>query len=62
MQMPKPDPFVLERKADLVARLLEVLPEDAVIHVETENARLRMRRAHRLSLSARGRRPAALHR
>lgn len=32
MEMPKPDPFVLSRKAELVSRLLTVLPDDAVIH------------------------------
>ncbi|GIT90056.1 FAD-binding protein [Jannaschia pagri] len=31
MEMPKPDPLVLDRKAELVSRLLTVLPEDAVI-------------------------------
>ncbi|MDK3075191.1 FAD-linked oxidase C-terminal domain-containing protein [Sedimentitalea sp. JM2-8] len=32
MDMPTPDPDILARKARLVARLLQVLPEDAVIH------------------------------
>ncbi|MGR3501955.1 FAD-linked oxidase C-terminal domain-containing protein [Pseudaestuariivita sp.] len=32
MQMPRPDEMVLGRKDALVAALLEVLPEDAVIH------------------------------
>ncbi|WP_371225028.1 FAD-linked oxidase C-terminal domain-containing protein [Roseovarius sp. 2305UL8-3] len=32
MQMPKPDPAVLARKPELISRLQEVLPEDAVIH------------------------------
>ncbi|MGB3553076.1 MAG: FAD-linked oxidase C-terminal domain-containing protein [Jannaschia sp.] len=36
MEMPKPDPFVLDRKAELVSRLLTVLPEDAVIHALEE--------------------------
>ncbi|MDW4498975.1 FAD-linked oxidase C-terminal domain-containing protein [Sulfitobacter sp. D35] len=36
MEMPSPDPSVIERKARVVARLLEVLPGDAVIHDEHE--------------------------
>jgi glycolate oxidase len=36
MDMPRPDPIVLSRKAELVARLLGVLPADAVIHDEME--------------------------
>ncbi|WP_171173012.1 FAD-linked oxidase C-terminal domain-containing protein [Ruegeria sp. HKCCD8929] len=36
MEMPKPDPGVLARKAKLVERLLKVLPKDAVIHDEAE--------------------------
>ncbi len=36
MEMPAPDKLVLSRKAELVARLLTVLPEDAVIHDEME--------------------------
>ncbi|WGH79583.1 FAD-linked oxidase C-terminal domain-containing protein [Jannaschia ovalis] len=36
MEMPKANPFVLDRKAELVSRLLTVLPEDAVIHAEAE--------------------------
>ena len=36
MEMPKPDPGVLARKAKLVERLLRVLPKDAVIHDEAE--------------------------
>jgi glycolate oxidase len=36
MQMPKPDPKVLENKAQLVNRLRQVLPEGAVIHDEAE--------------------------
>ena len=36
MEMPLPDPAVLGRKARVVSRLLEVLPEDAVIHDEAE--------------------------
>ena len=36
MQMPKPDPSVLSRKPRVVERLLEVLPQDAVIHEEAE--------------------------
>ncbi|MEM8851423.1 MAG: FAD-linked oxidase C-terminal domain-containing protein [Pseudomonadota bacterium] len=34
MEMPKVDPFALAKKDKLVARLLEVLPTDAVIHEE----------------------------
>jgi glycolate oxidase len=36
MEMPVPDQAVLSRKARVVARLLEVLPADAVIHDEAE--------------------------
>jgi glycolate oxidase len=36
MEMPTPDPEILARKARLVARLLQVLPEDAVIHEVAE--------------------------
>lgn len=36
MNMPPPDPIVLSRKAELVARLFSVLPADAVIHDEIE--------------------------
>jgi len=36
MDMPVPDPDILARKAAIVARLLAVLPEDAVIHAEEE--------------------------
>jgi glycolate oxidase len=36
MDMPRPNPAVLSIKAELVARLLAVLPEDAVIHDEME--------------------------
>ena len=36
MEMPKPDPAVLARKAQLVARLTEVLPSDAIISDEAE--------------------------
>ena len=36
MEMPVPNPAVLARKARVVARLLEVLPKDAVIHDEAE--------------------------
>ncbi len=32
MEMPTPDPAVLSKKAQLIDRLLTVLPEDAVIH------------------------------
>ncbi|CTQ32283.1 FAD-linked oxidase C-terminal domain-containing protein [Jannaschia rubra] len=32
MEMPRVDPFVLSKKAQLVSRLLDVLPADAVIH------------------------------
>ncbi|QBX99458.1 FAD-binding protein [Rhodophyticola sp. CCM32] len=35
MDMPLPDPAILARKAELVARLLSVLPKDAVVHEET---------------------------
>lgn len=36
MEMPTPDPAILARKARVVSRLLEVLPEDAVIHEPAE--------------------------
>ena len=36
MEMPKPNQTILEKKDHVVARLLEVLPEDAVIHAEEE--------------------------
>ncbi len=36
MQMPVPNPSILARKAEIVKRLSEVLPRDAVIHEETE--------------------------
>jgi glycolate oxidase len=36
MEMPVPDPTILARKAHIVARLSAVLPEEAVIHDETE--------------------------
>jgi glycolate oxidase len=36
MQMPQPNPRIVNRKADLVARLLSVLPPDAVIHDPAE--------------------------
>ncbi|MDF3414739.1 FAD-binding protein [Sulfitobacter sp. M57] len=36
MEMPKPNPDVIARKARVVARLLSVLPVDAVIHDERE--------------------------
>ncbi|MEP5155080.1 FAD-linked oxidase C-terminal domain-containing protein [Planktotalea sp.] len=36
MEMPNPSDIVLSRKDELVARLLAVLPEDAVIHEESE--------------------------
>ncbi|MEN8935085.1 FAD-linked oxidase C-terminal domain-containing protein [Planktotalea arctica] len=36
MDMPRPDSIVLSRKAELVSRLLDILPEDAVIHDEVE--------------------------
>lgn len=36
MDMPVPDKTVLAKKPELVARLLQVLPKDAVIHEETE--------------------------
>ncbi len=31
MELPRPNPMVLERRAEIVARLKEVLPADAVI-------------------------------
>ena len=36
MQMPEPNPAILARKADLVARLRKVLPQDAVIEDPVE--------------------------
>ena len=36
MEMPEPDPAVLGRKSRIIARLLSVLPADAVIHDERE--------------------------
>ncbi|WP_085306615.1 FAD-linked oxidase C-terminal domain-containing protein [Planktotalea arctica] len=36
MDMPRPDSIVLSRKAELVSHLLDILPEDAVIHDEVE--------------------------
>ncbi|MEZ5676189.1 glycolate oxidase [Thalassovita litoralis] len=36
MEMPKPDPQVMAKKPQLVKRLQEVLPTDAVIHEEAE--------------------------
>ncbi len=36
MQMPEPDSKILLRKADLVRRLADALPEDAVIHAPEE--------------------------
>ncbi|MEM6889699.1 MAG: FAD-linked oxidase C-terminal domain-containing protein [Pseudomonadota bacterium] len=36
MEMPIPDAAILARKARVVARLLEVLPSDAVIHADSE--------------------------
>ncbi len=36
MEMPRPSPEILARKARLVSRLLDVLPEDAVISDEAE--------------------------
>ncbi len=36
MEMPNPDPKVLSRKAELIDRLQQVLPEDAVIHDPSE--------------------------
>ena len=36
MQMPEPNRTILDRKARIVARLQEVLPEDAVIHSDNE--------------------------
>ena len=36
MEMPKPDPQVMAKKPQLVKRLQEVLPPDAVIHEEAE--------------------------
>lgn len=36
MEMPIPDPLIIARKSELVARLLRVLPTSAVIHEEAE--------------------------
>lgn len=36
MDMPTPNPEILARKSELVARLLAVLPEDAVISDPSE--------------------------
>ncbi len=36
MEMPSPDPIVLSRKAELIERLEQVLPKDAVIHDPSE--------------------------
>ncbi len=36
MEMPVPDPAILAKKGMIVRRLMEVLPEDAVIHDESE--------------------------
>lgn len=36
MEMPQPDPKVLQKKPQLVSRLLQVLHKDAVIHEEAE--------------------------
>jgi len=36
MDMPPPDPTILARKSRLIARLQQVLPEDAVIHNDAE--------------------------
>jgi len=36
MELPQPDAGILARKADVVARLLEILPKDAVIHDPAE--------------------------
>ncbi len=36
MEMPAPDPAILAKKGMIVRRLMEVLPEDAVIHDESE--------------------------
>ncbi len=36
MEMPSPDPKVLSRKADLIDKLEQVLPKDAVIHDPSE--------------------------
>ena len=36
MQMPVPDFHILNRKAEIVTRLQEVLPMDAVIHEPNE--------------------------
>ena len=36
MDMPAPSLSILSRKARIVDRLLEVLPQDAVIHDENE--------------------------
>ncbi|MEE4347478.1 MAG: FAD-binding oxidoreductase, partial [Paracoccaceae bacterium] len=36
MDMPTPNPAILAKKSRLVARLLNVLPADAVIHLDSE--------------------------
>ncbi len=36
MQMPKPNQMIIARKAEIVKRLSEVMPREAVIHEETE--------------------------
>ena len=36
MEMPRPDPAVLARKAQLVSRLRTILADDAIIHDEME--------------------------
>ncbi|MDZ4095547.1 MAG: FAD-linked oxidase C-terminal domain-containing protein [Paracoccaceae bacterium] len=36
MEMPRPNPAILARKAQIVERLLQVLPPDAVVHDEAE--------------------------
>ena len=36
MEMPKPDPMVMSKKAELIRRLSSVLPQDAIIQDEIE--------------------------
>ena len=55
MQMPEPDARVIARKAEIVRRLrAAVAARDAVIDGPSRAARLRVRRADRLSLPAAG--------
>ena len=54
MQMPEPDPAILARKAEIVRRLQAVLPARRGDPRPGRGARLRVRRADRLSLPAAG--------